>query len=279
MSESVGKKLHDTRVKRGLSVEEVAHATKLRPDKIHALEHEDYTQFANNAYARGFLQIYGRYLGVNVTESLESLDTTNQLSVADYQYLTNGIQQREPERATFSFSHKKQTPSIVPLVVFAALLVLGFMGFQLYVNWQRVTSDAELSKERNAAEDESKVTVQMEPVPGPKPPAAVAPTSIPAEPPPIPRAEPVTPAVPVPGPVAVAPVMNEVLVEPIKKTWITVRRDDPKSAPVFEDYLYPDARPLKVKGASIYIDARDPSAILIRKNGTPIAYAPNAEIR
>ena len=43
--------------------------------------------------------------------------------------------------------------------------------------------------------------------------------------------------------------------------------------------LYPDAPPLKVPGASIYIEARDPSAILIRKNGTPIAYAPGVEIR
>ena len=84
---------------------------------------------------------------------------------------------------------------------------------------------------------------------------------------------------PVPAPVAAGPVVNEVQVEPIKKTYVTVRRDDPKSAPVFEDFLYPDARPLKVKGASIYIEARDPSAILIRKNGTPIAYAPGVEIR
>ena len=107
MLEGVGKKLHDVRVQRGLSVEEVAHATKLRPDKILALEHDDYARFANNAYAKGFLQIYGRYLGVDISEPWQALDTANLIKVTDYQYLTNGIQQHEPERATFSFSLEK----------------------------------------------------------------------------------------------------------------------------------------------------------------------------
>jgi cytoskeletal protein RodZ len=269
MSEGVGKKLHDARVKRGLSVEEVAHATKLRPDKIHALEADDYAQFANNAYARGFLQIYGRYLGVNVAEMAEALDTSNHISVGDYQYLTNGVQRQEPERATFSFAQKRQVPSIVPLVVFAALAVLGYAGFKFYVDWQRVTGDSTLSKERSAGQEPA-ATAQSEP---PQQPAA--PGSGESQPASV--AEPVAPAEP--APVAAGPVVNEVRVAPIRKTWIIVCRDDPKSAPVFEDFLYPDARPLLVKGVSIYIEARDPGAISITKNGAPIAYAPGAEIR
>jgi hypothetical protein len=73
---------------------------------------------------------------------------------------------------------------------------------------------------------------------------------------------------------------NEVLVQPLRKTRITVRKDDPKSTPIFEDFVYPDAPPLKLKGAKFFIEAADPSAIQIRKNGAPMAYqSPNGEVQ
>jgi len=64
---------------------------------------------------------------------------------------------------------------------------------------------------------------------------------------------------------------NEVQVLPIRKTWIVVRKEDPKSPPIFEDFLYPDSPPLKLKGTRFFIEARDPTAIQIRKNGAPMA--------
>lgn len=262
MIESAGKKLHDARVQRGISLEDAAHATKLRPDKITALEHDDYARFANKTYAKSFLQIYARYLGIDVSPWVQEIGGASPISVKEYQYLTNGVQRREPERATFSFSQKRPVPSIVPLVVFAALLVLVAMGYQFYINWERVTAVSPHSATGPAP--------AAEPV-MPEAPAVAAEPSVGVPVVEVPASE--------PEPVAAAPVVNEVLVEPIKKTWIAVRRDDPKSAPVFEDFLYPDARPLKVKGASIFIEARDPSAIIITKNGAPIAYAPNVEIR
>ena len=69
--------------------------------------------------------------------------------------------------------------------------------------------------------------------------------------------------------------MNEVLVATVKTTWVTIRRDDPKAAPIFEDYVYPNSNPLKLKGARFFIEARDPSVIQITKNGLPYAYQPN----
>jgi cytoskeletal protein RodZ len=283
MVETVGRRLHEARVQRALSVEEVAHATKLRPDKIIALENDDYGRFPSNAYAKGFLQIYGRYLGVDVSEFANTLDNSNPISVRDYQYLTNGVVQREPERASasFSFSPKRQTPSILPLIAFLCLLVLGVFGFQIYVNWQRVTGEPSLGG-RPRTNDDTPAMTALPPIASPptgveepKPAAPVQPPAVETlDGKPVARAEAVAPA-----PTA-TPVSNEVLVEPLKTTWITVRRDDPHSAPVFEDFLYRDSKPLKLKGARFFIEARDPSAVLIRKNGAPIAYqAPGVEIR
>jgi hypothetical protein len=44
------------------------------------------------------------------------------------------------------------------------------------------------------------------------------------------------------------------------------------SPPIFMDYLYPNAAPLKLRGARFFIEARDPSGVQIRKNGAPMAY-------
>jgi hypothetical protein len=73
--------------------------------------------------------------------------------------------------------------------------------------------------------------------------------------------------------------INELIVEPIKKTWVKIHKDSPDSPPIFEDYLYPGVRPLKLRGAKFFVMVRDQSAVQIRKNGHPIAYqAPGISI-
>ena len=65
---------------------------------------------------------------------------------------------------------------------------------------------------------------------------------------------------------------NLVEIEPVRKTWVTVRRGDPASTPIFEDFLYTNAPALKLHGARFFIEVRDEGAVVIRKNGAPIAY-------
>src|SRR5580698_8282549 len=122
MVESVGKKLSQARLKRGLTVDEAAHATKLRPDKIAALESDDYSSFANNIYARGFLQIYARFLKVDVSEISRTLDNANPISVSDYQYLSNAP---TPRRETTEVRREgRKPPSLAPLLFFFFLIAL-----------------------------------------------------------------------------------------------------------------------------------------------------------
>src|SRR5690606_7012328 len=113
-------------------------------------------------------------------------------------------------------------------------------------------------------------------MPRPSTPAPVVPGSTPA-----PAAHPAeqdfVTAAPVPGsenPARPAGT-NVVLVATVKKTKVTVRKDDPKAPPIFEDYVYPNERPLTLKGARFFIEAADPSVVQITKNGLPFAYQPN----
>jgi cytoskeletal protein RodZ len=331
MVESVGKKLNQARLKRGLTIDEAAHATKLRPDKIAALESDDYSRFANNIYAKGFLQIYARFLNVDVSEFARTLDNANPISVSDYQYLSNAP---TPRRETTTVQREeRKPPSLAPLLVFVVLIGIFLLGSWGDAKYKQINDKTEHTAQTTSGETATVPAATPEPVI----PKAVAVTPAPAAvqtvPTPIPQPAPATgtPAVvrtgPTPAAASPAPLhfstpapgatpsvarteppkssdqdfvkptpvdpsadpasrqslpggVNEVQVAAVKKTWVTVRRDDPKAAPIFEDYIYPSANPLKLKGARFYIDAREPNAVQITKNGLPFAYqAPNVPVQ
>jgi cytoskeletal protein RodZ len=375
MVETVGKKLNQARLKRGLTIDEAAHATKLRPDKIAALEADDYSRFANNIYAKGFLQIYARFLNVDVSDFARTLDNANPISVSDYQYLSNAPTPRR--ETTHVQREERKPPSLAPLLVFVVIIAIGLGASWVYMKAQQISQVDKEVKTTQTTEDVTTTHVAtpappspvLAPAPAPAPAVAPAPAPAPAlAPAPVaatpapavaPRPQPVVVATPAPQAPLVAPTplmivraatpaaatpaavratpaplhftpvapvqapaatplqvpgvartelprssdqdfvrptpvepttnpsaqlppsgLNEVQVAAVKKTWVTVRRDDPKAPPIFEDYIYPSANPLKLKGARFFIDARDPNSVQITKNGLPYAYqAPNIPVQ
>jgi transcriptional regulator with XRE-family HTH domain len=281
MDETVGRKLSKARLQRGLSLDEAAHATKLRPDKIVALENDDYTSFASNVYARGFLQIYSRFLGVDVSEFASTLEGQGAFSIEDYQYLNSDAPARREERVTATPRTESRGPGIGSIVVFVLLLGGLGAGYNFYLNWQRIAPDQAAHNLATPMPDQARIATGTSPPPmaGNRPTILHPPGLRPAAQPPELRLG-ATPTVTdrdfvAPATAANAPIPNgpnEVLVQPIRKTWIIVRKDDPSSPPIFEDFLYPDSPALRLKGTRFFIEARDPTAIQIRKNGAPMAY-------
>jgi len=269
----------------------------MRPDKIVALENDDYSRFGNNAYAKGFLLIYGRFLKVDVSDQVRALEAPNDIRVQDYQYLSNAPAP-EPERI-FRRDHR-QKPSLAPLIGFAVLVVMAAFGFYLYTTFLRLGNLDQVASRTNSPDHSASAPASAGTPPAGSSVAATAtpPGADPAETPASTTADPtaIIPGVPAPalesvaplpvaegteprpsGPLATAPgvtstIANEVVVEASKKTWVKIHKEDPSSPPIFMDYLYPSAPPLKLRGARFFIEARDPSAIQIRKNGAPIAY-------
>jgi cytoskeletal protein RodZ len=279
---SAGKKLSQARLAKHLTIDEVAHATKLRPDKIVALENDDFSRFGSLAYGKGFLQIYARYLGIDLTEQLRALEIpSNTVSISDYQYLNTPHppapkQHRDRTLERGGARRDRKPPSVLPLV-----FMLGLGGIALY-GWYWMNS------------------ARLQPVPsaaGPTPAATVTPAASPEQ---GGGETPATGVNKVPG--SARPVktpgadekflaantpsatrgsenvdsgmMNELIVEPLKKTWVKIRKDTPNSPPIFEDYLYPRGGALKLRGAKFFVEVRDETAVQIRKNGHPIAYQP-----
>jgi cytoskeletal protein RodZ len=61
----IGRFLEQKRKERGLSLEEVEQATKIRKRYLAGLEREDYAVLPDGVYAQGFLKTYANYLGLD----------------------------------------------------------------------------------------------------------------------------------------------------------------------------------------------------------------------
>jgi hypothetical protein len=64
---------------------------------------------------------------------------------------------------------------------------------------------------------------------------------------------------------------DTLVLEPSKKTWITIR-NSPGGPTIYEDFLYPTARPMHLPAGRYYIEIRDPEAVEITRNGRRIPY-------
>jgi len=96
MIKSAGTLLREARLRKDISFEDATRATKIRREQLVGLENDDYSRFASMAYAKGFLIIYAKYLGVDVSEFSKSLSAGNPVGIEDYEYLNNSTSTYEP---------------------------------------------------------------------------------------------------------------------------------------------------------------------------------------
>lgn len=66
----VGEKLYGERIKRGLTLDEVAKATKIRSSFLEYIEKGEYKKLPSGTYAHGFVRNYARFLGLPEHETL-----------------------------------------------------------------------------------------------------------------------------------------------------------------------------------------------------------------
>src|SRR3954469_2700420 len=71
MAPRVGHALRKARTERGIVLSEVERVTKIRVKFLRAMEEDRWDELPAPAYARGFLQIYARYLDLDTEALLE----------------------------------------------------------------------------------------------------------------------------------------------------------------------------------------------------------------
>lgn len=121
-----GQKLHDERVRKGLTLEDVAKATKIRVSFLSAIEKGEYKKLPSSAYAEGFVKNYSEFFGFSSKEMLaifrREFDEKRVYSVLP-----------KPFATTDDFPGKKmpmQQTMLVGLLFFLGILIYIFFQYK-----------------------------------------------------------------------------------------------------------------------------------------------------
>ena len=63
--DNIGEILKNTRLDKGLSLEQVEEATSIRKIYLAAIETGDYAKIPGDVFTKGIIRTYGNYLGLN----------------------------------------------------------------------------------------------------------------------------------------------------------------------------------------------------------------------
>ncbi len=305
--EGLGKKFQEARIARKLTLDEAARMTKIRPSRLAEIEADDFSQFPSLTYAKGFLQIYGKFLDVDVSPYMEAFEGSDAVTVDGYSYLQDNPAPKPartpvvPRRPPPSMRSGKPT-SIMPLFIGIAIIVVGVMGMKLLLTLRRIAP----SRTEAASTVSPSPTFTIAPPPSPSiqptavtravASATVAPVAATATPP---LTTPTATAVALasPSPVASAPQPevrraepvapedlakatkttaegsgpNKIAIRPLKKTYVKVVVDNDTSKAPYERWISPSDGPIEFHGQHFAIRVLDRDAVQIKKNGKSVA--------
>lgn len=304
--EGLGKQFQKAREERGLSLDQAARLTKIRQSRLAELEADDFSNFPSLAYAKGFLQIYGKFLGIDTAPYTDHFETSDSITVDGYSYLQENPAPK-PTRAAVAPrapAASGSRTSFWPLVVGLIVLFVGFWFLRLVLNVQRISpTQTATSATTNPAATATLPPAQTIVAPRAQPvhPPAVATSSLPPVSTPIPTSTPTAIAVATPpivntpsAPTAAEPEVrraepvsaaelaaartnsdptenlggpNRVEIKPLRKTYVQVRIDDDPSRPAFERWISPSDGIVQFRGRRFNVRVLDREAVQIRKNG------------
>jgi len=120
----IGQRLKEERLKKGLSLEDAAQATKIRLSFLAAIERGEYNKLPSSSYALGFVQNYAQYLGLPKKETL-ALFRREFDEEQIYKVLPSSFAKDDPlPKRSFKISQ-----AIIPVILVLVLLG-GFLFYQ-----------------------------------------------------------------------------------------------------------------------------------------------------
>jgi cytoskeletal protein RodZ len=117
-----GEKLQQTRLEKGLSLEDVARATKIKTEFLSYIEDGEYQKLPSPSYAHGFVRNYARFLGLPDEEIL-ALFRREFDEDKVYKVLPKGLEEKQ-EFPLFKFKIRQAVAlSVIVLLLFLAYLL------------------------------------------------------------------------------------------------------------------------------------------------------------
>jgi cytoskeleton protein RodZ len=132
----IGRILEQKRKEKGLSLEEVEQATKIRKRYLDGLEREDYAVLPAGVYAQGFLKTYANYLGLDgedLSRQLKSRRKRRRERGINYNNgPENGFEEPLIAPTGLQGTEKRRFPTSAIVTLLVAVLVLAVVIGALY---------------------------------------------------------------------------------------------------------------------------------------------------
>ena len=305
MVETVGRRLQKARQEKNLTIDDVAAATKIRPERIVDLEADDLTHFPSLVYARSFLVKYARFLGLDIQDDLENFQVNRAVGVGEFKYLTAAPPPKFRPEPRFNQPKKNLAPPLILAVVAVVILIgvplIAFFaanlsrlappdqdqnktagatpvaGVRQSATPLRGTSPLAAASPESSGQPLASPTAPTQVSTNPQTPATASPTTAPTVE--VRRALPVTSAdkestngsasaSPSPSPSGAPSQKLEIKVK--ERTWLRVTKDLENSEPVFNDFIGPNSPAIVIQGKRFWLKALDKSALELRKNGQAV---------
>ena len=134
---SFGDRLQREREMRGITLEEIAEATKIGTRSLRALEEQDFDKLPGGIFNKGFVRAYARYLGLDEEQAVaDYLAALNEAQAAGKTTRQEpGANDVSPERDIFLPEVEESEPMRLPLgpiAVVVVVAVLLFSGWRYY---------------------------------------------------------------------------------------------------------------------------------------------------
>ena len=153
--ETIGQKLEQARLEKGISVPEAGRATRILTKFIEAMEADDFGELSAPVYAKSFIRMYARYLGMEsqplIDEYLEkhapqirpvlSDEMRQKLAMTD-PVAPDALPVSENEPSFSGTSSSAQKPSILKRWILPAIGVLAL----LWITFSAVQCDSDQEK-------------------------------------------------------------------------------------------------------------------------------------
>ncbi len=209
---SIGEQLSAAREAKGWTVEEAARRTKLKSDAIRKMEADEFELFPSISYARGFIRIYARELGLNGWELMRNFEDAPESAVEGLDLHPDDLESI-PRRSQPPLATSQGIGLFVfGLVILVALVLIGIKIYQIWPTGDATPAATVSESGQSVATDPVKaepVTAPAVPAENPLAPATTSAITTPAAPlavPAVPVAPVAVPAVPLAQPVdGVAP--------------------------------------------------------------------------
>lgn len=244
---TIGQKLGETRREKGLTVNDVAHETRIHPNMILSIEEDDFSKFPSVAYAKSFIRKYSDHLGVDLSAAMEHLNSGTTVRLGDNELMGEMKKtikkdslfhlERRPKGARRRTEKPGGAPLFLNFILFALIAALAIFYF---LGYNASTIDQ--------AKSDIATGLNL-----PYTPSAPAPASTAV------AVAPTPPAAPAPAPaqVAATPAPGTPPQYPVIKPAVSLPLDESLPAPAAEPESLPD-NPLRPRNTPRMVFAEEP---------------------